>query len=311
MQASMPPSKISVALVAYQHAPYLRQALDSIFAQRLECSWELVVADDASTDGSAAIIADYAARHPDVVRILPREHNLGMHRNFLGALEACRGELVAVLEGDDFWTAPDKLRLQQTYLDEHPECPACFHPVNVVDETGQSKEEVFPGVRKALISLPELLHSNEIPTCSLMFRRTLLPSLPTSIRTLSMADWPLFIQFARQGDLGCIDTAMASYRQHPAGAWTSQNETARLQKIIAMHEWLLAENLSGDPAAAWSALGLWEARQALHHANAGALRQALHHLLLHLRASLRAHAAPRFRMIAKTLLAMLRQPALP
>lgn len=120
--------KISVALVTYNHAAYIAQALDSIFAQQFDSPWELVVGDDVSTDGTREIIATYAARHHEVIRVLDSETNVGMHRNFLRTLAACHGELVAILEGDDVWTAPHKLRTQQAFLDEHHGCPACFHP---------------------------------------------------------------------------------------------------------------------------------------------------------------------------------------
>lgn len=296
--------RISVALVTYNHANYIAQALDSIFAQKIDVPWELVVGDDASTDATPSIIADYAARHPGIVRLLPREQNLGMHRNFLQTLQACRGDYVAILEGDDFWTSRTKLRQQQALLDANRGCPACFHPVTVVGDDGHPVGEIFPGIRQPFLSLKELLATNDIPTGSVMFRRALLPALPDSITSLSMTDWPFFIQLARRGDLACIDEVMGCYRRHSGGMWTSQSESARMEKIIALHEWLLHEKLSGNESAGCAALALWEGRLALHLARTGKTGPALRHLACHLRASAHGSILPQGKLIAKTLLAM-------
>lgn len=177
--------------------------------------------------------------------------------------------------------------------------------MNVIDAQSQSLGEVFPGVRKPFLPLIELLRDNTIPTCSLMFRRSLLPALPDSLQSLSMTDWPLFIQLASHGDVGCIDEVMASYRRHSAGAWSSQDEASRMQKIIALHEWLLRENLTGNKRAGLSALALWEARRALNQARTGNTVEALAHAMRHLRASARALAMPQWKLLIKAMLAAL------
>lgn len=295
--------KISVALITYNHAKYIAQALDSIFAQQLDEAWELVVGDDASTDGTYEIIQEHLSRHPATVQWLERGTNLGMHRNGLRTMAACRGKYVAILEGDDFWTAPHKLRTQTAYLDTHDECAACFHPVNVVDDQGRPLNEVHPGQRPPFLQLQDLLRSNDIPTCSMMFRRALLPEMPASIQTLAMTDWPLYIQLARRGPVGCIDEVMACYRRHNSGTWTSHDEGSRMDRIRTMHDWLLSEGLSGDERATWSAMAMWEARRALYEARQGRKMPALRHVVRHLRAACRGRVAPDVNAMIKTALA--------
>src|SRR5882672_10751528 len=92
---------ISVAVVAYNQRSYIEQALDSVLSQKVEGPLEVVVGDDGSTDGTSEVIRDYARRHPDVVRPLLSESNLGPQANGRRTLTACRGSFIAYLDGDD------------------------------------------------------------------------------------------------------------------------------------------------------------------------------------------------------------------
>ncbi|MCZ2982502.1 glycosyltransferase, partial [Acinetobacter baumannii] len=95
--------------------------------------FELLVGDDRSSDGTAEIIADYAARHPNLVAVL-RSENLGPNRNFSDLTARARGEYVAICEGDDYWTDSSKLQRQVDFLRANPEFTHCFHPVRVLYE---------------------------------------------------------------------------------------------------------------------------------------------------------------------------------
>ena len=95
-------------------------------------SVEIIVADDASTDATPAIIQEYAGRYPHLFRPILRPQNLGLNANLTGALSAARGEYLALCEGDDYWIDPMKLSKQVAFLDRHPETAVCFHPVRVV-----------------------------------------------------------------------------------------------------------------------------------------------------------------------------------
>ncbi|UOQ55172.1 glycosyltransferase family 2 protein [Hymenobacter cellulosivorans] len=121
---------VSVMVVIYNHDQYVEQALDRILAQRVNSPWEVVVADDCSIDGTAAILARYQQRYPDIVRVLPVE--LGVSRNFERAMQACLGKFVAIVEGDDYWTSPDKLQLQAEFMQSHPDFSMCFHNAEVI-----------------------------------------------------------------------------------------------------------------------------------------------------------------------------------
>lgn len=109
----------SVICVTYNHAPYIRQALDSFLMQKTTFPYEIIIADDCSTDGTSAICAEYAAKYPDKIRHIRGEYNVGGVENERRAIEAAQGEYVALCEGDDYWTDSKKLQKQVDFLETH------------------------------------------------------------------------------------------------------------------------------------------------------------------------------------------------
>jgi glycosyltransferase involved in cell wall biosynthesis len=221
--------RVSVALLTYNHERYISQAIESVLAQR-GVEFELSISEDCSTDRTREIVNEYAARHPDRIRVLPAERNLGMTRAFVRGLEAATGRYVALLDGDDYWTSPDKLRIQADYLDAHPECAICFHNVTVLHEDGSSEPHPFHSpvtqpypsrvMPKRISTLADVAPGNFMSTCSVMFRRGLFDAFPAWFTELAVADWPLHVLNAEHGDIGYIDADMAVYRVHGGGAWS-------------------------------------------------------------------------------------------
>lgn len=137
--------KVSIVSTTHNQAGYARQAFDSFLDQQTDFPVEIIVADDASTDATPAIIREYAERYPHVFRPIFRTENLGLNGNLTGALSAARGEYVALCEADDYWIDPLKLSKQVAFLDRHPKTTVCFHPVRVIWEDGHAKDSKFPG----------------------------------------------------------------------------------------------------------------------------------------------------------------------
>jgi len=117
---------LSVCFICYNQAPFIRQALDSVLAQKVSFSWEILIADDRSTDGTREIVLDYQSRYPGLIRVLPRDSNLGPARNFIDLINSATGKYIAYLEGDDYWTLDTKLQQQVDFLEENPLFAICF-----------------------------------------------------------------------------------------------------------------------------------------------------------------------------------------
>ena len=129
---------VSVLVVTYNHARFVRQALDSALAQRLPQPFEILISEDCSTDGTREIVQEYAERHPQLIRLLLSERNLHSNEVVARGLRAARGQYVAVLDGDDYWTSEDKLGAQVAFLDARPDLTICFHNAQVVNEYSRS-----------------------------------------------------------------------------------------------------------------------------------------------------------------------------
>lgn len=213
--------KVSIAMVTYNHEQFIAKALDSVLMQRTNFDYEIVIGEDCSTDGTRAIVLDYQSRHPDIFRLILNERNIGMHKNGDQTVQACNGEYVAMLEGDDYWTSPDKLQKQVDFLEKHPECAICFHNAAIVYQDGCADSDVYCHPDQKEISTAEdlLLQGNFMPTCSKMYRTKMLCKIPEWVYTLKMGDWPIDILIAQNGHIGYINEVMGVYVIHAAGAW--------------------------------------------------------------------------------------------
>ena len=131
---------VSVIVLAYNHASYIQQALDSILMQKVDFPYEILIGDDGSTDGTRNILQEYAQAYPNNIRLFLREKNLGAARNAYELLIRSQGKYLAFCEGDDYWICPDKLSRQVQFLENNPTFIGCSHRCEIVDENGSRKE---------------------------------------------------------------------------------------------------------------------------------------------------------------------------
>ena len=108
---------VSVCLHTYNHADFIQEAIDSVLMQETNFSFEVIIGDDASTDGTSEIIDRYHREYPSKIKVLRSNENLGKYTgngrlNLIRELRACRGKYIALLEGDDYWLNPLKLQKQ-------------------------------------------------------------------------------------------------------------------------------------------------------------------------------------------------------
>ena len=141
--------KLSVIFITYNHERYVERALRSVLSQVTDFPFEVVIGEDCSTDATREIIervikeySDYSGEEEmiwskDRIRFVPREHNTGRPTlNVYETTKLCRGEYLAYLEGDDYWTDDHKLQKQVDFLEAHSAYIACTHSCVMVDENG-------------------------------------------------------------------------------------------------------------------------------------------------------------------------------
>jgi glycosyltransferase involved in cell wall biosynthesis len=232
--------KVSVAIITYNHEKFIAEALDGALMQRTGFDYEIVVGEDCSTDGTRNILIDYRERYPHKVRLLLNERNVGGQKNGVQTLRACQGEYVAYLEGDDYWTSPNKLQKQVDFLDNHPECPMCFHNASTIYQDGSSGPVLYRAHQKEFSGVEDLLLDNFVPTCSVMSRKDVCGKFPDWVRSLKMGDWPSHILAALHGDIGYLDETMAVYRVHQGGVWSTKGWEEHEKAVIELYDALSA-----------------------------------------------------------------------
>lgn len=127
---------VSIICTVFNKEPWLKKTIDSFLAQQTEFSIEIILVDDASTDGSRKIIADYQASHPDLIRAFYQDENLGIARTWVTICKEARGQYIARCDGDDFWIDPLKLQKQVDLLASKPDCKWSNTDFDIYDEHG-------------------------------------------------------------------------------------------------------------------------------------------------------------------------------
>lgn len=235
--------KVSVLLITYNHGPYIAQSIEGVLMQRTTFPIEVVIGEDCSTDGTRSIVAEYQARYPETIRALLPERNQGPFRNVAATLQACRGQYVASLEGDDYWTDPNKLQIQADFLDSHPDCSICCHNALMISQDGRWPSREVPAEKPApLTTIEDLILSNEtfIQTCTSLWRRGLFEYVPEWTEDVGFSDWIINILNAAHGHIGFLDRCMAVYRLHDGGIWSTRSMSVRVDAWTKAYDYINA-----------------------------------------------------------------------
>ena len=212
--------KVSVLCATYNHEEYLRQTLDSFVNQKTDFPFEVLVNDDASTDSTGDIIREYAARYPEIIRPFYQKENLYSRRiNLYDVVffPACRGEYIAVCEGDDYWNDPEKLQLQVNWLDAHPEYSACVHN-SIGRFTDQPDKVLFAQDGDRDIPFEQVVQgmSHAYHTSSILARREFILN-PPDYRDVAyhqgyFTDYAVGVRLGLAGKVRFLDRCMSVYR---------------------------------------------------------------------------------------------------
>jgi len=132
---------VSIVCITYNHEPFIRQALDSFLMQECDFPYEIVLAEDCSTDGTREICMEYAAKYPEIIHYIWSENNIGAVENEARAIRAAKGKYIALCEGDDYWTDPHKLQKQVAFMESHPEYSVTFHRYKIHYEDTEAWQE--------------------------------------------------------------------------------------------------------------------------------------------------------------------------
>ena len=236
--------KVSVLIVTYNQRQWIAQAIDSALAQYVDFDMEIVIGDDFSSDGTREIVESYAALHPGIIRLNlqnRRPDGVPGRVNQVTTLEACRGEFIAFLDGDDYWTDPGKLAHQVELLEANPEIVGAAHDAVILFEDGSADVglcfsnlafEDHGGAPR--VGLRDIIVSPPFQTSTWMVRSACVGLLPDWYKDIPAADWGLFAIAARHGDMLVETAARSVYRKH-GGSILAQLIDARASERNRWH----------------------------------------------------------------------------
>lgn len=217
---------VSILTTAYNHAPYIGQALDSFLMQKTDFEFEVIVHDDASVDGTADIIREYAEKYPDIIRpVLQTENQYSKGRDVYSFMKPLiRGKYIAQCEGDDYWCDEYKLQKQVDYMENHLECSYCFCNSYNVDLDSDVIEEVSPVNESRVLSSREMISKPEIylATAGTLYRSCDSSEFPPELLAGEAGDIPLRNFLMLKGNAYGFADRMACYRVMVPGSWSER-----------------------------------------------------------------------------------------
>lgn len=220
--------KVSVCMITYNHANYIKKAIDGILSQIGNFEIELVIANDNSPDNTDEIIKTCIQNNKTKHKInyIQNTQNIGMMPNFEQAINACHGDFLAICEGDDYWTSPNKIQEQLDFLLANKEFSICFHAV-AIDNKGVIEKDTITKKSSSNTSINDLVKSNYIHTCSVLYNNIDKIKLPKNFSKVKVGDYYLHMLFAKKGNIHYIDKVLAHYRIHDSSYWSSKQQIDR------------------------------------------------------------------------------------
>lgn len=205
---------LSVVMTTYNHEAYIAEAIESVLMQHTTFDVEIVVGEDCSSDATRSIVESYCAQYPERVRLVGSEHNVGMRANYRRTIEAARGRYVAMLDGDDYFTASDKLQRQVELLERRADIGMCYTRSRRVDERGEAT--IYPEGECAT-SFEAMLRRNPAENCTVVARRDMVLRYYAEIRPEEHPEWltddlPMWLWFAANSRYEAIDSITAVHR---------------------------------------------------------------------------------------------------
>lgn len=219
--------EVSIICNTYNQAKYIGQALDGFLMQKTDFPFEVLVHDDASTDGTDRIIKKYAEKHPDIIfPIYETENQWSKGVSISQKLQypRVRGKYIALCEGDDYWTDPQKLQKQYAAMEANPDCNMCAHGAMVTCNE-KTVTYINPSKTDCILSANDVIlgGGQYIATASLFYRKNLIENPMQFLRICHM-DYMLQMYGAMDNGIIYLHDIMSVYRQMTASSWSKNVE---------------------------------------------------------------------------------------
>ncbi|MBC8718762.1 glycosyltransferase [Ochrobactrum sp. Marseille-Q0166] len=239
------PFIVQTIIPTYNHEKFIAAAIESAIAQKGDFIHKILVCDDGSTDKTRSIVKTYAARYPNLVRDISNDINMGLSETFRKCFSENSGDVIAILEGDDYWSSADKLQKQLNFLKSNDDAIMVFSMIDVLNTKTKKSRQLQRQLSqsKSLLSGADFLADPSMNLIgnfsSCMFRSGVMRTLPDRLFDGRFNEIALAFHLERHGKIGFLKEVLGVYRQHPQGVWTGSNKKKQLESAIKTREMVL------------------------------------------------------------------------
>lgn len=233
-------SILTVCIITYNHEDFIVNALESVLHQITDFNFQIVIADDFSTDNTRDILEKYKSIYNDKITLIFQKENVGAAKNWIDLLKYPKTKYTAYLEGDDYWLDNNKLQRQFDFLEKNNEFILCASNSRMllnsefIDQPSSVKYNT-----DTFIKFENLIGDffyNPIPTSTIMFRTYLIDNVDFNfIIKFGFTDWPLLVEISRFGKIYMFKDYFSVYRVHSNGVWTAKNKIEKKISVLKFY----------------------------------------------------------------------------
>lgn len=216
--------KVSIAVTVYNLEQYIEPCINSILNQQTDFDYQIIVGEDCSTDNSRKVLLKLKDAHPNKIKLIFNNKNLGNHANWFSIFEQCETKYIGVMDGDDWWIDSLKLQKQIDFLDAHPFFSMCVTASEQRFESKNKKTNIFRASSpKNGYNIEHIIKKNFINSSTVVFSKKFLKK-PAGYDRYPYNDWPLWVELAKKGPIGYIEDITTVYRIHKSNEYGTLNE---------------------------------------------------------------------------------------
>lgn len=232
---------VSVCIIAYNIEPFIGEAIESVLMQKTNFPVQLVIGEDMSPDSTRQICIEYKNKYPDKIKLILNDKNLGLTANSINTQNHCDGKYIAMCDGDDYWTDPNKLQIQVDFLETHPDYAGIAHQATVIYDDNSHEPHNFRGRIESDLYLKDMVELRKFHTSTLVYRKYIWEKyngIPANIHANERA---MYYIIATEGKIRYLDSPMGVYRLSGLGI------SARITPQILKHDfkmipWIMSIN---------------------------------------------------------------------
>ena len=232
-------------MVTYNHEKWISQAIEGVLKQKTSFSIELVIGEDCSTDKTRDIIWSFSTKNPGIIKAYFNQENLGLAKNFSQLLNKCKGNYIAICEGDDFWTDPDKLQKQVEFLETNPNFIMSTHNCSRLYEANKSIDQQFKYSQNFHYDQKRFLEEWVTQPLTCVFRNIFCDYTLFNREENIFCDVIFFYELLKHGNGYYMNEDMATFRVHQKALSSGLSPWQWRRNHVIMFDFLYKYNNEG------------------------------------------------------------------